>query len=56
MRKSFFAAISKVVGLCLGIGIGSQLLYEHKNKLLAAALLIGGFFIMWYSEFQREKS
>ena len=59
MRRSFWGALGRLIGVMLGAGAGS-LLYQTIGSAsglsvgLAAVLTIVGFILIWFAEYERE--
>jgi uncharacterized membrane protein YccC len=59
VRRSFWGALGRLIGVMMGAGAGS-LLYQLIGSAsslsigLAIFLSIGGFFLIWFAEYERE--
>lgn len=56
LKRSFFAAFARLVGIVLGAAGGSWLSRagrEISSSSLAVLLLAGAFVLMWFSEYER---
>ena len=59
LRRSFWASLGRLTGVMLGAGAGS-LLYQAVGSDgsiaigLATCLAVGAFFLIWFSEYERE--
>lgn len=59
LRRSFWGAFARLLGVMLGAGAGS-LLYQALGNTsglsigLAGALSVVGFLLIWFAEYERE--
>lgn len=61
LRRSFWGAFGRLIGVMLGAGAGS-LLYQTLGAVgasglsigLAALLAVVGFLLIWFAEYERE--
>ena len=59
LRRSFWAALGRLIGVIMGAGAGS-LLYQTIGSSsgiaigVALGLATGGFFMIWFAEYERE--
>jgi hypothetical protein len=59
LRRSFWGALGRLIGVMMGAGAGS-LLYQTLGSTsslsigLATLLAIIGFFLIWLAEYERE--
>lgn len=59
LRRSFWGALGRLIGVMMGAGAGS-LLYQSIGGAtslsigLASGLAIVGFFLIWLAEYERE--
>lgn len=59
LRRSFWGALGRLIGVMMGAGAGS-LLYQTLGSAsglsigLAALLSVVGFVLIWFAEYERE--
>jgi hypothetical protein len=59
LRKSFWGALGRLIGVVMGAG-GGSLLYNliGSNTALgvsvAAGMIVASFFMVWFAEYERE--
>lgn len=59
LRRSFWAALGRLIGVIMGAGAGS-LLYQTLGSSsglaigLASTMAVIGFFLIWFAEYERE--
>ncbi len=61
LRRSFWGALGRLIGVMMGAGAGS-LLYQTLGAVGASGLSIGlatglsviGFLLIWFAEYERE--
>lgn len=59
LRRSFWGALGRLIGVMMGAGAGS-LLYQIVGSAsslsigLAAGLSVIGFILIWFAEYERE--